>query len=193
MASRIEITGFFQFENKIKKVPERINRLGSAAVQNAAIKWSRLAKAAAPIDERRLANEIKHVKLAPMEAEVVVNANHAPWMEWGTKRRARIPSEQSQYAAQFRGKGSGTFADMVKALTAWVRRKGLAGRYSVKTRKRAGSKASKEAEDKAVAWPIIRSILKNGVRPHPFFFPQMPIVDKQFRSDLQDVMENFGK
>lgn len=56
----------------------------------------------------------------------------------------------------------------VYAILDWVREKHISGSYSVQTRKRLGSKATRESEDLATAFAIARAIGKRGTKPFPF-------------------------
>lgn len=51
----------------------------------------------------------------------------------------------------------------------WVRIKQLAGIYSVKTKKRLGSKAKQIDENRQMARAIWAHIRKYGTKPHPYF------------------------
>ena len=100
------------------------------------------------------------------------NARYAPFIEFGTRGKFRLQySETAAYASQFKGKGGGgSYEEFIRLLTAWVRKKGLAGRYSVKTKRRLGSKAQRQSEDEKLARFLAFYITKNGIRPQPFFF-----------------------
>jgi hypothetical protein len=50
----------------------------------------------------------------------------------------------------------------------WVRKKGVAGTYSIKTHKRTGGKKKVAAQDKSAAYAIQRGIAKKGTAKHPF-------------------------
>lgn len=159
-------------------------------VFEAARKWSQLAQQDAPRDQGRLAGEIKAVKVGPLEAETVVNNEYAHIMEWGSKGKTKVPSELASYAATFRGKPSGGNIDQFFLhIFEWVKRKGISGTYSVKTRKRTGNRQTQDYETYDVAFMIMLSILKKGVKPHPFFFIQRPAVEKQLRDDLQQILK----
>ena len=82
---------------------------------------------------------------------------------------------------------------LLRAIVNWVKRKGITGTYSVNTRRRTGSKINQIAEDYSSAWPIAMSILKHGVRPHPFFFKQMAIVWPQFVRNVETRIANRSK
>ena len=159
-------------------------------VLDAARKWAQLAQQDAPRDQGRLAGEIKAVKVSALEAETVVNNQYAHIMEWGSKGRTKVPADLAAYASTFRGKPSGGDIDQFFLhIFEWVKRKGIAGRYSVKSRKRIGNRQEQDFETYDVAYMIMLSILKNGVKPHPFFFIQRPAVEKQLRDDLNQILK----
>jgi HK97 gp10 family phage protein len=106
-------------------------------------------------------------RLAPY---VYSSAKYAPYIEWGTGGKVSVPAKYASYAMQFKGKGGGTLEEMLLAIMDWVRQKGLAGSYSVKTQRRAGNKSARMIEDAEVAYPIAIAILRKGIRPQPFFF-----------------------
>jgi hypothetical protein len=131
----------------------------------------------APVDVGRLKNSVSIVPRNDLAVEIVAPVGYAPYMEWGTKSKAKIPSELQSYASQFRGPTGISDTDPLIALTAWVRRKGLAATYDIKSRNiitRAGKRTRRnkgEAKrEKTIAWLIFRKIRKFGVKPHPFFF-----------------------
>lgn len=59
--------------------------------------------------------------------------------------------------------GHGQWWPPLEPLVQWVRRKGLAGQYSVKTRKRVGSKESQENQDERMARAVRFLIHKRGL------------------------------
>lgn len=107
---------------------------------------------------------------------IVAGAPYASYIEFGTRKFAAsyvasLPTEWKQLAAQYKGKGGGTFDDLLVAITKWVAEKGIAGRYSVKTKKRLGSKSTKEQENLEAAYPIALKIARNGIRARPYLYP----------------------
>ncbi|WP_276483559.1 hypothetical protein [Paraflavitalea pollutisoli] len=148
-----------------------------------------LAKKDAPADLRQLSNSISK-KQIPKGFEIVAQSIHAPYQEFGTKTKAQIPAGLEQVAAQFKGP-SGSTGDPIKALEAWVKRKGTTGRYSTKTRRRLGSKTSKEKEDRQAAFLIWRKIKKYGIKPHPYFFKQVPKVEPKLVKRIADIIQQI--
>lgn len=120
---------------------------------------------------------------------VVNTAPYAPYVEFGTGSKVDVPAEWKTYARQFKGRGGGGNShDFLLSIAQWVRAKGITGRYSVKTRRRLGSKSSQEQEDMAVAYPIFLSIMRNGSRPHPFLYPAYVTGVKKIIQDVKQAI-----
>lgn len=175
MRFKATITGLNGLQKEFASMSEDMEQIVADELNTAAQEWVAFAVRDAPKDTDMLTGEILYKTLGPLSKEIVANKEYAPFMEFGTKGKYRpIPGTET-IAAQFRGSRMGT-GKMFQAILRWVRRKGMGGRFSVKTRKRQGTKLTQYAEDYAAAWPIFLSILRNGVRPHPFFFKQQEIV-----------------
>ena len=96
-----------------------------------------------------------------------VNAPYAPFVEFGTKGRSDPPSELGSYASRFRGaKGEG--GDRIDNLTKYLKSKG----YDAKR-----------------IYFTIRSILKEGTKPHPFFFPAVFSNTLTLRNGLKKALK----
>jgi hypothetical protein len=113
---------------------------------------------------------------------VYSHAFYSAYLEWGTKSKVDVPADLQQYAQQFRGKGKPSH-DFFEMILAWVNRTGIAGRFSTKTRQKLNSKADKEREYQA-ARAIYYSILKHGIKAHPFFFKHRAVVYKNLQKRL---------
>lgn len=172
MPNAISISGFTEFAGKLHKLPQVLQDRSGETVKFAAATWEQGAEQAAPVDQGRLKGEIKVVRNSALSYSIVVNSEQAPWIEWGTKSKVRVPGELAAYASQFKGRGStlkgkGTAKEMIFA---WCKRKGIPPE----------------------AWyPIYRSIMANGINPQPFFFIQRPRVEKQFLQDLRQVLNKL--
>lgn len=179
---KVEIKGLKNFEKQFLAAPAEIKKLVAAEVENAAQEWTKGARADVPIDQGALKSAITYFMRSELQAEVVAQKFYAPFMEFGTKGKYRPIEGTEAIAAAFKGYKGGDFMDLLRNIVRWLGRKGKDpvtarhGTYSVKTRKRSGSKVNQIAEDYAAAWPIAMSILKYGVKPHPFFFKQREIV-----------------
>ena len=124
----------------------------------------------------------------PDGVELISNVYYAPYIEFGTRSKVRVPAELNDYASQFRGKKRGDYYDFLNAILDWVKRKGIAARYSVKTKKALNSKADKERLINT-AQMIANSILRNGISPRPYFFPPYLRKRKELLSRINTVIK----
>lgn len=69
-------------------------------------------------------------------------------------------------------------------LIEWVKRKGIAGTYSIKTHKRTGGAKTGAAQDKAVAFAIQHKIAKEGTDAHPFMTNVFTRVKSKIRKEI---------
>jgi hypothetical protein len=168
LPNTVTIKGFKEYSDKLNKLstqfPEQLDDIAEIAAQQ----WEQLAKRDVPVDQGFLKSGISHKQEALNKWEIVSSKEYSPYMEWGTKSRVNVPAELQSYAAQFRGGSPG--AKVKGLIYEWVLRKGI----------------PKEAQ-----WPIFISIMRNGVKPHPFFFIQRPIVEKQLMNDLKQLIETL--
>ena len=89
-----------------------------------------------------------------------------------------------------RGYKRGNFKEFVKAIEAWVKRKGFAATYNIKTRRRRKDKGEAERTEQA-AWAIAISLARHGMKPKPFFFKQIPIVKTQFKNNVKRILDGL--
>jgi hypothetical protein len=193
MSASVKITGLkevqVQLEKLAKELPGKVDGIVSKGVKEMA----RDAKVDAPKDFGVMAGGITDKKNGFADYSMISNASYSPYLEFGTKGNYQpIPGID---ASEFKGKGSkeggkGFFENIL----AWVKRKRIAGTYSVKTRRRVGKKADIQKENEQVAFAIYMSIMKHGIKPHPFFFKQGdkhgPAIIKQIEQLVKQVKLN---
>lgn len=80
---------------------------------------------------------------------LISNVYYAPFIEFGTGAKVKIPAEVANYAATFRGKKRGTFAEFVIKMREWLKRKG----YNEK-----------------LAFIAALNKIRNGSEARPYFF-----------------------
>lgn len=153
-----------------------IHEIVSGEIQAAGADFTSGARRDVPVDQGALRGSISYYMDGDLNAVIVAQKFYAPFVEFGTKGKYRPIPGTEQIAASFKGFKGGDFMELLRMIVRWVKRKGISGVYSVKTRKRVGSKINRLAEDYAAAWPIALSILKNGINPHPYFFKQQETV-----------------
>jgi hypothetical protein len=180
----VEIEGF---DGKLfKDLAKNIQEAADAEMEEGAREFVILAQSDAPVNEAELKRMTQYKRLGTLHYDIFSQTSYAAYMEFGTKGNYRPVPGAEAIAAKFRGKGEGTFKDMLRQIAKGVKRKGIAGTYSVKTRRRTGNKIDQLAEDYAAAWPIVMSILKNGVKAHPYFFKQQGIVVPKMIKRIED-------
>jgi len=103
------------------------------------------------------------------------NAPYSAYVEFGTGTKVKIPAGFESLAAQFRGKGGGTFDQLLDNIKDWCRRKGI---------------------DEKLAYPIAVSIVKTGIKPQPYFIPaylqNVPIYEKKLTTALAREVKKYN-
>jgi hypothetical protein len=104
----------------------------------------------------------------PNGVELISNVYYAPYIEFGTGAKVKVPAELNDYASQFRGKKRGDFRTFVKALEAWLKRKGGNPKF---------------------AFIAALNIIKNGQEARPYFFPPYLRKRKELLSRINAVIK----
>lgn len=166
MPTTVTLAGWKEFEAKLKNMPARLTREIDGEVEDAGRIWASGAKRDAPADQGFLRGQISSYKRGPMVSEVASEANYSAYVEWGTKTRVQVPADLQGYASQFRGGVNQGGAK--KMIFAWMERVGV----------------PKERQ-----WVTFLSIIIKGIRPHPFFFIQRPIVEKALFTGVNNILK----
>lgn len=187
----LKVQGIDQFKKKLNKLPANLQKEVGGEIKDSASKINEKQLRLVPIDEGGLKQSTGYKKTKPLETELFSSKHYAPFREFGTKSRKQIPAELQDYAKQFNLKGPNIgFDAFFQIILDWVHRKGIAGRFSTKTRKRLGSKNTQLDEDFDVAWPIALSILKKGTYPQPYFFKPFFEERKALVERVQKIIDN---
>jgi HK97 gp10 family phage protein len=171
MGFGIDLSGIPRLEKKLKDIEKNVSTELAKEISASALNIEKAAKRLAPVNLGTLRQSIHATSKDKLTHYVEVGASYGAYVEFGTGGKVSIPTGYEQYAATFKGGGSGTLDDMIKALTLWVKRKGLAGTYSVKSGRRLGGKATKASQDEKLARFLAIKILKNGIRAQPYLIP----------------------
>jgi HK97 gp10 family phage protein len=197
---KVKITGISSIEKQFTAAAEKIKDTVEQEMQAAAQDWVAGAVRDAPVDQGALKQSISYKQSntqtqagTSISFEIVAQRFYAPFIEFGTKGKYQPIPGTEKIAVQFKGYKGGDFMDLLRMIVRWVKRKGIAGTYSVKTRRRTGSKINQYAEDYSAAWPIALSILKNGISPHPFFFKQQEIVWPAMIKRIERILQKETK
>lgn len=189
---KVTTIGFDKLSNRLQTVGKAMRDEVQAEVEASAMEFVALAKkdlASQGGDRGTLLKSISYKKETNYSYLVYANAFYAPFIEFGTKKKYKPYPGTEQFASEFRGmKGSGDWIDMLKNIYAWVKRKGIGVTYNVKTRKK---KNPTSDERLSIAFAITMSILKNGINPKPFFFKQIPIIQKSLNQRITNLLNGI--
>lgn len=188
----LDLQGFAEIQDRLRKASGRLVVNVDGMLAKGAGIIARNAARDAPKDEGQLARSISSRKAAPLNHEVVSPVKYSPFIEWGTKRKAKVPAELQSYASQFKGLKTGSAKEALYAIQGWVRRKGIkfdsAGTF--KSGKRKGT--NKKLTIEQTAYIIFHFIMINGIKPRPFFFhnlnKQQPLILADVRDVLGDIL-----
>lgn len=187
----IQIKGLDQVIRNLNRYPNRLAVQIKGELKTAAEEVAARSKKDAPGNYGKLRQSIVVTDTGKLSNTVSVNADYAAFMEWGTKGKTVASGEISTYAAQFKGAKAGSGAVTLQAaIEAWVRRKGIGGK-TTKSGKVSRSKSSLAAM-KSTAFLIARSIYKNGVTPHPFFFKNVFLVRDNLEKRIINLVADAG-
>ena len=80
---------------------------------------------------------------------------YAPYVEFGTRGKTKIPSGWDDIARKYKGSYFKSNVSFKEAIVDWLKKK--------------AKKSDKEANQ--LAWPVMRKIMKVGTAPQPFIYP----------------------
>ena len=182
MGFKVEIKGLRELQARIEQIPSELDMKINAQLQRGAEVFVAGAQRDAPVDVSFLKQGISYMPkpVHSLHVSIVSNSAYSAYMEFGTKSRVQVPPQYQAYAAQSKGivsQWAGVYTKTGKGfydnILAWVKRKGIGA-----LRTKAGNISKKLdsviAQEQA-AFAIYLSIMRNGVKPHPFFFKQLPI------------------
>ncbi len=165
---KVNLIGFKQLQDKLKKAPVELKKEVGAEIQFAAEDFRGKAIRDAPADVGFLRSQITVLKTGELSAEVVSVSKYSAPMEFGTKTKfVPIPGIDS---SQFKGQPKGTWLEFISNIKNWTKRKGI---------------------PTSAAYLIARSIFKHGVRPHPFFFKQIAPVRRDLFRKLRTIIKEI--
>lgn len=167
----LDLSGLKQVQKAIENINSEASKGIADEMSAAVLNIQKDAKRTAPANLGKLRQSIQIDNNNTLFKSVYSSVNYAPYVEFGTRKNVRIPNGYEEYAAQFKGKGMGGFDDLLLALLDYVKKKRLAGTYSIKSKRRQGNSNKKLSEDLRVAERMAYFILKNGIKPQPFMIP----------------------
>lgn len=188
MAFGIDLSGIPRLEKKLADLNSKIANDIAKEMSASTLKIEKDAKRLAPVNMGTLRQSIHATSKDKLTHYVEVGASYGAYIEFGTGGKVSIPAGYQDYAATFKGNKGGSLDDMIKALTLWVKRKGLAGTYSVKNGRRLGGKSAQTSQNEKLARFLAIKILKNGIRPQPYLIPAYEIEKPKLIERLKKIL-----
>lgn len=171
MAFGIDLSGIPRLEKRLKDIENNLTVELAKELSASTLKIEKAAKRLAPVNMGTLRQSIHATSKDKLTHYVEVGASYGAYVEFGTGGKVSVPAGYENYAATFKGGKGGKLEDMIKALTLWVKRKGLAGTYNPTTGRRRGGSKLKATQDEKLARFLAIKILRNGIRPQPYLIP----------------------
>lgn len=185
----LRLDGLDNLTKRLKSIEDDLTRGVASEIAASALRIEKDAKRNAPVNMGTLRRSIHTVSnLNGLTSSVIVGASYGAYLEFGTGGKVSIPSGYESYAAQFKGQSGGTMAQFIDALTDWVKKKGLAGTYSVKSQNRLGSKSVKYSQDEKLARFLAFKILKKGIRAQAFLIPAYEVEKPKLYEKLKKML-----
>lgn len=191
----IQVKGMDKLQKVFSDLPKQVQAGIENEMRATGLSWVAAAKADAPVDRGRLKQSISFL-VNNLSLAILAQSEEAAYMEFGTKTHYKAPAILGSYPAEFKG-SSGSTGDPIQALTAWVKRKGLAANFSVSTRRRTSRSQSEARLERTIAYLIWRKIRKEGVKPQPFLFTGRDGSDRidffvnQIRKNIAAVLQQI--
>lgn len=163
----------------IKKIQDAFVKYGNEAVKEfseitkiKALETVDTAQSLVPRNNGTLAQSIKQTEITQLTYHVGTNEPYAPYMEFGTGPRVRVPAEFQEMANRAKGNSNGSFKDGLLAIKEWCRKKGI---------------------DEKAAYPIFVAILNNGLEPRPFMYPAYLKAKSTYAKDIKQALKLLNK
>lgn len=189
MAFVMKVVGLDRLQSLFKRLPREVQKDLDNELQDTAGEIEAAAKREAPKDEARLANSISKKKEGILKYGVVAQTAYAGYQEFGTKTFVDVPPGLESVANSLKGSTAGA-GNPLEAIQKWVKRKGIAGTFNVKTRKQSRSRSSLQ-NIKQVAFLIWRKISKFGIRPKKYFFKHVEPAQKRLTTRFSNVIKKY--
>lgn len=154
---KLEIVGLNAVLDKFKTYPETVQKVANAELKAWADDVARDAKANLQVrtsNTGALAGSITPL-YGDMSASVTVNSNYGAYVEFGTRKFAAdyvsgLPNDWQKLAQGAKGPGGGNIDQFKASIMQWAKDRGI---------------------DEKLVFPIMRKILRDGIRPQPYLYP----------------------
>lgn len=145
----LDISGIKGVEAAIKKIDSKATKGLSDELNASLLNIQNMAARTAPGNLGKLKGSFNIDISNQLFKSVFSMVEYAPYVEFGTRGKAKIPLGFEKFAAQYKSSGQGAKGAW-KAIEFWIKRKGI---------------------DPKLTFVIFRSIMRNGIKPQPFMIP----------------------
>lgn len=164
----IEVQGIEKLLKRVKNMSKEIGDEANTSLKKDGFEIEKNAKINAPRNDGILSASIHSDTVSYLNVEVGSNLVYAPYVEFGTKKKVEIPAGLESYASKFRGKGGGSFDDLLKSVSKWASQKGIPEQFH-----------------KIIAINIAR----DGVKAQPFLFPAYEKQKPKIVQNLKTIVD----
>lgn len=170
----MKVTGVDKLLKQFDRFGKEGEKFAAAEVRDAADDIAGIAKRNAPknLGASGLEGKIAPEKVTNLSYYVVSGAEYAGYVEFGTGSKVVVPKEMQDMANAIRGKKGGNIDEALTSIKDWCRNKGI---------------------DERAAWPILMSILDEGLRPQPYLYPAFVQGGATFRKKLFNALLQLSK
>ena len=130
------------------------------------------AKKLAPNNLANLEKSISAKQVDVLNWELLASEIYAPFVEFGTGGKVDVPKGFESFAQQFKNSATGSFEDGLISIKSWCKNKGI---------------------DEKFAYPILVSLIKNGMEAQPYMIPSLKIAQSELRQRIVKTIKDFWK
>ncbi len=130
------------------------------------------AKKLVPKNNRFLRDSISAKQIDDLNWELLASEIYAPFVEFGTGGKVDAPKGFKRFAEQFKNSATGSFEDGLISIRSWCKDKGI---------------------DEKLAYPILVSLINNGMEAQPYMIPSLKIAVRELTKGIKTIIKDFGK
>lgn len=166
MANQFNIQGIDRLDLLLQNFPSQVRRKIDEEIVKTVVEINAEQVSLAPVDRGPIRQNLTWQHTGPQQYKIICNVPYAAYVEFGTRLKYRPINGVD--ASEYRGSAGASSGSLFQNILAWVRRKNIAATLT-RSGRRSRSRNALQKEEEA-ARLITRSIMKNGIKPHPFFF-----------------------
>ena len=168
----MKVTGVNKLLKQFDQFGKEGAKVAAGETEAAAIDIEGQAKRNAPANFGKLRQGIQREKLAKLNWEVLSYAPYSGYVHFGTGAKVSVPKEMADQANAIRNQAKGNFDEALDSMRDWCRSKGI---------------------DERAAYPILVSILNEGLEPRPFLYNAWKKGGETFVKRLNHAIDQLTK